>query len=498
MNIFTDPLEVGKLIGGLSSDELREMARQHEETSQYGSPSYVSRIRSRSAAFTEIVGDGGEPITDEQRKLIKEVRDYLKEKEVIKTEMTICQHLDYQIPCELYVTKPFARLPYMWTRLLFPKNKDADKKKHLTSIFIPEWPERKVLVDAEDGVTIALGTDYFGEVKKSFLRMAIYKAKQEGNLGLHAGSKLIRVKDKSGKLLEKGIILFGLSGTGKTTLTCHHHFLEGEEGVAIRQDDMLIITPDTKCFGTEHGYYIKTEGLEGVHQPVLYKAATSESAVFENIYVSGNGKVNFLNYSYTTNGRCIVQRKDVKYTDDSIDLPHADIMVLITRRDDIIPPVARLSPAQAAAFFMLGESIETSAGDPTKAGQSKRCVGTNPFIVGPEHEEGNYIMNLLKKNPNMECLLLNTGKVGHQEKISIRDSVGILKAVASGRVTWKKDNYWGYEVLDECEGIDTERLDPTKYYTETEWKEKNDKLRDERRKWISQFPGLNKDIISAI
>lgn len=498
MDIFTDPLSVGKLIEGLSSDELKEMARSDERISQFNSPSYISRIRSRSAAFTEIIELNGEPATEDQKNLIKKVRDYLKDKEVIKTEMTVCQHSDFQMPCEFYVTKPFARLPYMWTRLLFPKNRNLNGRKPLVSIFVPEWPERKVLVNAIDGVTFALGTDYFGEVKKSFLRMTIYRAKQRGNLGLHAGSKLIRVKDKTGKLVEKGVILFGLSGTGKTTLTCHHHFLEGDEGVAIRQDDMLIITPDTKCFGTEHGYYIKTEGLEGVHQPVLYRAATSDSAVFDNVYVSGSGKVDFLNYRYTTNGRCIVQRKDVKYTDDSIDLPHTDVMVLITRRDDIVPPVARLSPAQAAAFFMLGESIETSAGDPTKAGQSKRCVGTNPFIVGPEHEEGNYIMNLLKKNPHMECLLLNTGKVGGQEKVSIRDSVGILKAVASGNVSWKKDDYWGYEVLAECDGVDAERLDPTKYYTDAEWKEKNDKLRKERKDWISQFPDLDEEIRSAI
>jgi len=495
MDIFTKPLKVGKLITGLSTEELRELARGDETTSEFGSPSFVSRIRSRSAAFTEIVGI--EP-TPEQTELILKVREYLKDKEVIKQEMTVMENPKFQIPCELYVTKPFARLPYMWSRLLFPVNPEYKNRKPLKTIMIPEWPERKILVDAIDGVTIALGTDYFGEVKKSFLRMAIYRAKMEGNLGLHAGSKLIRVKDKDGKLVEKGVILFGLSGTGKTTLTCHHHFLDGEEGVAIRQDDMLIITPDTKCIGTEHGFYIKTEGLEGVHQPVLYHAATSDSAVFENIHVAGSGRVNFLNYTYTTNGRCIVQRKDVKFTDDTIDLPHTDIMVLITRRDDIIPPVARLSPSQAAAFFMLGESIETSAGDPTKAGQAKRCVGTNPFIVGPEHEEGNYIMSLLKNNPHMECILLNTGKIGNQEKISIRDSVGILKAVASGKVSWKKDDFWGYEVLSECEEIDVERLDPTKYYTEKEWTEKNEKLRDERRAWIAKYPMLDEEIKTAI
>ncbi|MCK5743837.1 MAG: phosphoenolpyruvate carboxykinase (ATP), partial [Caldisericia bacterium] len=184
MDIFTKPLKVGKLITGLSTEELRELARGDETTSEFGSPSFVSRIRSRSAAFTEIVGI--EP-TPEQTELILKVREYLKDKEVIKQEMTVMENPKFQIPCELYVTKPFARLPYMWSRLLFPANPDYKNRKPLKTIMIPEWPERKILVDAIDGVTVALGTDYFGEVKKSFLRMAIYRAKMEGNLGLHAG-----------------------------------------------------------------------------------------------------------------------------------------------------------------------------------------------------------------------------------------------------------------------------------------------------------------------
>ncbi|HOO97691.1 MAG TPA: phosphoenolpyruvate carboxykinase [Caldisericia bacterium] len=494
MDIFTKPLKVGKLLSGLSSEELFKLASHDIRKTEYSSDSFVSRIRSRSAAFTEIVGV--EP-TPEQAKLLLEVRKYLEDKEVIKTEMTMHENPKYQIPCELYVTKPFARLPYTWQKLLFPPRK-IEGVKPIKTIVVPEWPERKILVSPHDGVTVSLGTDYFGEVKKSFLRMAIYRAKLEGNLGLHAGSKMIRVKNKDGKLVEKGIILFGLSGTGKTTLTCHHHFLEGEEGVAIRQDDMLVILPDTTCIGTEHGFYIKTEGLEGVHQPVLFHAATANSAIFENIWVTESGKVDFMNYTYTTNGRCVVQRKDIEYTDNTIDLPHTDMMVLITRRYDIIPAVAKLSPAQAAAFFMLGESIETSAGDPTKAGQAKRCVGTNPFIVGPKDDEGNYIMNLLKNNPNMECFLLNTGKIGEKEKVTIKDSVGILKSIASGKVEWKKDPYWGYEVLESCDGVDVDRLDPSKYYHEDELKSRNDVLRKERRDWLNKFPMLDQEIQDAI
>ena len=85
-------------------------------------------------------------------------------------------------------------------------------------------------------------------------------------------------------------------------------------------------------------------------------------------------------------------RRYIKGSGDGIDLEKANKIVFITRRNDVVPVCARLTSEQAAAYFMLGESIETSAGDPTKAGQAKREVGTNPFIVGPEAEEGNRIL----------------------------------------------------------------------------------------------------------
>ena len=108
-------------------------------------------------------------------------------------------------------------------------------------------------------------------------------------------------------------------------------------------------------------------------------------------------------------------RRFIRGTGDGIDLPKANKIVFITRRNDVVPVCARLTPEQAAAYFMLGESIETSAGDPTKAGQAKREVGTNPFIVGPEAEEGNRLLAILRENPDMQAYILNTGSIGARD-----------------------------------------------------------------------------------
>lgn len=482
-----------ELIVNPSFRELRELARKDERTTEFGSPSYITRIRNRSAKFTEIIYD--EP-NETQRATIERVHEYLRGKSLIRLDRQMCKTQGFRLHCRFYVTVDYARIALMWGESLFDIE-EPESKPDILVIDVPEWEERKVLVDARTLTTYVLGTDYMGEIKKANLRLAMWIAKNRGGLGLHAGSKLLRVKDTRGRLVEKGVLLFGLSGTGKTTLTCHHHWLNEPEGIVIRQDDVNLIQPDGYCVGTEQNYYIKTEGLEPKGQPLLYKAATSPTAYLENVFVDEQGRVDFFNSSLTSNGRALVRRSEVGYTDEEIDLPEANIIIFITRRNDVVPPIARLTPEQGAAFFMLGESIETSAGDPTQAGKSIRVVGTNPFIIGPFHEEGNWFYNYLKNNPKTRCYLLNSGSVG-TEKITVIDSATIIREIARDSIEWKKDEVWGYEVGGYAPGIELSRFDFTKFYSDQKYKELVEKLRTERREWLKQFAGLDPAIVEAI
>lgn len=495
-NLFTRPIVAREVLVNPSREELRAWARHDERTTCYGSASYVTRVRSRSAKFTEIVYDEPNP---EQARLVNEAQSYLKGKRLIQIDRTMGQNPETRWLCRFYVPVEYARLAYMWGETLFPPQK-SDSPDILV-VDIPDFPERKILVDPKSCTTYILGSDYMGEVKKANLRLAMWRAKQKGWLGLHAASKLIRVHDRTGQLIEKGVILFGLSGTGKTTLTCHHHFLSRDEGVKIRQDDVILLRDDSYCIGTENNFYLKTEGLEPKGQPLLYQAAASPNAILENVWVDEEGRVDFLNYELTSNGRGVVYRGEMRpYTDESIDLPRADLVCFITRRNDVVPPVARLSPEQGAAFFMLGESIETSAGDPTQAGKSLRVVGTNPFIVGPEFEEGNRILSILKKNPHMQCFVLNTGRVGgpEGEKITVVDSAEIIKQLVRGGAEWQTDPDWGYEVPIRMDGVDMARFDPARFYSEQEYKDRVEQLRSERKQWLGRFSGLDPEIVAAI
>ncbi len=187
-------------------------------------------------------------------------------------------------------------------------------------------------------------------------------------------------------------------------------------------------------------------------------------------------------------------------TDNSIDLPKVNMVFFITRREDVVPPIAKLNPKQAAAFFMLGESIETSAGDPEKAGQSKREVGTNPFIIGSKGQEGTLFYEMISGMDGVQCFLINTGKIGGEKgsKVSVKDTTDIIKQVARDKIQWKPDSYWGYEIPEKIDGMDIAKFSVESYYSPKEILEKNNTLYQERIEWLGQFPELSPEIVKSL
>ncbi len=491
----------------LSGEQLRELARSGETTTEYGSPVYFTRVKSRSAKNTYIVADGVDVGVMQQsmeprraQDVVRQVQEALADMDLIQVDRRMGEHPEATLRCRLYVPPDYARIAFMWHNMLFPS--DSTHEPDFVSVYVPDWPERLIFCDVLQGYTYILGSDYPGEAKKSMLRQAMHWIKRRGGLGLHAGSKILRVAGPDGSLRDVGFLLFGLSGTGKTTLTLHDHGLTDPEKAIIKQDDVVLLARDGRAFGTEEGFYIKTEGLEP-SQAVLWGAATHPTAVYENIKVGGGGKVDFLDTTLTSNGRGVVLRRFIRGTGEGIDLQKANKIVFITRRNDVVPVCARLTPEQAAAYFMLGESIETSAGDPTRAGQAKREVGTNPFIVGPEAEEGNRLLEILRENPDMQAYILNTGSVGARdgspgEKVTIRVSTEIMKQIAKEGIAWEEDPDWGYEVPTRVPGVNLEKYTPNAYYSDQEYARLVDKLREERRAWLAKFPGLDPAIPDAV
>lgn len=512
---------------------LRQMAEDYGTRTNFGNIDFSSTVRNRSKELTVIIGDESvqeRKLSKAQQEIIEnlpetlaQVHAYLAKAPFVAVHRTMGDNPDFSPKCHLYVSthRPDSiRIPYMWGQTLFPYNANANGPDfHI--IFIPEWQEkdRQALVFPELGVTYVLGTDYFGESKKGFLRMAMYAAKQQGMLGVHAGSKLITAQDPAGNLKRYAMLFFGLTATGKTTHSCHHHNLDlPGEGVAIVQDDVVFWRPDGSTLGTERGYYIKTDGLDPDTQPLLHHAATKRSAIFENVMVDYEGNLHFQDETLTGNGRCIIQRSELGAAmAPSINTPDLDeidglIIAFITRRHTVLPSATKLSAAQAAAAFMLGESIHTSGSNPRRAGESIREVGTNPFIIGDEAEEGNRFYDFVSRHPDkIHCYMLNTGGVGEVvevidgkrkvlrkvNRIEIDEMASIIRGIVRETIEWKQDPVWGAEIPETVQGMDLDRLNPEHFYSSKEIAGYIAQLKTERKEYFQKYPNLYPEIKSA-
>ena len=491
---FPDPVATPTIEYDPDVETLRALAAHHETTTTFGSPSYVSEFTSRSADRTTNAID--DAFTEADERACRRALDRLESEEFLCVDRMLGRHPEHAYRCRLFVPSEYARIALAWSQLLEPVPNDVDREPDFVTLQLPEWDETRIRVLPDEGVTVVLGSDYTGEAKKSFLRLFMYREKQRGGLGLHAGSKRMTIESADGKLVDREQLFLGLSGTGKSTLTGHSCWLESPESAAMRQDDVCALLPDGAVVGSEGGgLYIKTAGLDDVHQPTLYRAATRPDTVLENVWVEADGAVDFDNEELTANGRAVVRRTDVDSADAAIDAPSVDQCFFITRHP-LVPPVARLSPEQAAAAFVLGESIETSAGDPERAGEPVRVVGTNPFIVGPPGEEGNRFYELVREN-EIECYLLNTGRVGPvDEPVTVEDTVAILVAVARGELEWEPHDALDVAVPDTVPETDVDRFHDLERWAACQ--EELREVRAERRAYLAQFEELDEQIRSAV
>ncbi len=487
-----DPVEAEHVVYDPSLDQLREFSREMETTTEFGSPAYVSDQQSRNADKTRNAIDHEFDADDFEH--LEDAIEFAEGNEMLCLDRQVGRHPDNTYVCRYYVPKAYGRIALSVAKLFEPVE-DPDAEPDFVTVQVPDWDETAIRILPEEGFTAVLGSDYTGEAKKSFLRLFMLRAKEAGGLGLHAGSKRVCLESEDGDDLETvGQLFLGLSGTGKSTLTAHGLGLEDPEDATMLQDDVCALLADGSVAGSEgQGLYIKTIGLEREEQPELYDAATDESAVLENVDVAEDGTVDFDSDHHTTNGRAVIQRSELDSAGEEIDLPDLDQIFFITR-NPVMPPVAKLDPDEAAAAFMLGESIQTSAGDPSKAGESIRVVGTNPFIMGSEGEEGNRFRDLIE-DLDVDCFVLNTGSVGGRD-VGVDDTVTLLEGISRDTVAWRDDETTGLTVPGEVPGMDVSAFDVATNLDEADAKVAD--LREERRAYLAQFADLDDDIESAV
>jgi phosphoenolpyruvate carboxykinase (ATP) len=488
-------------------EELRSFTEDmpQSQVTEFGNVNVQTQVVSRSAGSTYVVADrsSGKTMTREEFEKIARMQDeYLRDKEVVVVDGYIGNDPSFRTKARLTIEKANANIAGMQQKLYFPRE-DRDEPE-LQVIYTPNLPalgypdDRIIAVDLEHGITRVLNSDYFGESKKSGLRMWNRKVYDLGGLALHAGLKVIPTDDG-----EKVFMIIGLSGTGKTTTT----FTTQNASLPV-QDDFVALMPGGHAHGTENGCFAKTFSLDRDFEPNIYGAVVKPNAYLENVYQDPHGKVNFFEESYTQNGRAVFGMSDLARFRDATQIGTVDYLLILNRNENIIPAVARLNQEQAAAYFMLGETTGTWAGGAAEAGKFLRVPGTNPFFPMPHDLQGNRLLELLATHP-IETFLLNTGRVGGKDdderskKVKIPHTSACVKGIAEGRISWTADEDFGYQVAEEVPDFDDiELLQPRRLYEREgrtqEYVDLVEHLKADRVERLREFPDLDDPIVKAV
>jgi phosphoenolpyruvate carboxykinase (ATP) len=544
------PLLKGRNIKRYSMRKLRKLAIKTGIQTVFGSWGWRSAVSSRIGPKTVYLGSPEVRLpkaTALQKSIIENAPEELhKVLQIMRTlpfihvRRQMGQNSDFNPICNLYMSAAdpkSIRIAYMWANTMGRVSRRPGPE--FTMIHIPdEHPIRQqVLAIPEHNINIALGTDYMGEDKKGFLRQAMWAADRRGMLGLHAGTKVVYVKDAvSGQRKTFGVLLFGLSATGKSTWSCHQLGLNHKEGerTEVSQDDIVFLRPDGSAYGSEQGFFVKTD-VDVKLQEAMYYALIDKSALYENVMIDSSGRPDFLDERLNANGRSVIRkdkvriklgRKLVSIEAPSINLPPIEQLdglafAFITRRNTIMPFAQRLTAEQAVLAYLWGESTHSFASEPAKAGESVRTVGTDPFIVGSRAFKVNRFYEIIKglesKYPGkLHFFQYNTGGMGEiletieedgtKKKNMIRKTtrvpIDLMAALQRGdlRGTNKhRVGLFGTEEVYECQGGDLSPFDISKFYSKEQIDNYVQEIVDGRRKFTEEISseGLDGDIIKA-
>ena len=325
---------------------------------------------------------------------------------------------------------------------------------------------------------VILNTWYGGEMKKGMFSMMNYYLPLQGIAAMHCSANT----DMNG---ENTAIFFGLSGTGKTTLsTDPKRLLIGDDEHG---------WDDEGVFNFEGGCYAKVINLDKDAEPDIYNAI-KRNALLENVTVDENGKIDFADKSVTENTRVSYPiehiEKIVKRVRPISSGPAAqNVIFLSADAFGVLPPISILTPEQTQYYFLSGFTAKlagTERGITEPTPTFSACFGQAFLELHPTK----YAQELVKRmqESGAKAYLVNTGWNGTGKRISIKDTRGMIDAILNGSVLdapTKKIPYFDFEVPTELEGVDSGILDPRDTYADpSEWDEK---ARDLAGRFIKNF-----------
>ena len=313
---------------------------------------------------------------------------------------------------------------------------------------------------------VIINTWYGGEMKKGIFSMMNYYLPLKGIAAMHCSANT----DMEGK---NTAIFFGLSGTGKTTLsTAPQRLLIGDDEHG---------WDDEGVFNFEGGCYAKVINLDKESEPDIYNAIRRD-ALLENVTVDENGKIDFADKSVTENTRVSYPIEHIENIVKKVNPisagPAADNVIFLSADAfGVLPPVSILTPEQTQYYFLSGFTAKlagTERGITEPTPTFSACFG-QAFLELHPTKYGEELVKRMNKS-GAKAYLVNTGWNGTGKRISIKDTRGIIDAILNGDVLkapTKKIPYFNFEVPTELPGVDPAILDPRDTYADAaEWETK--------------------------
>ena len=335
--------------------------------------------------------------------------------------------------------------------------------------------ETAVVFNITSREQVIINTWYGGEMKKGMFSMMNYYLPLKGIASMHCSANT----DLNG---ENTAIFFGLSGTGKTTLsTDPKRLLIGDDEHG---------WDDNGVFNFEGGCYAKVINLDKESEPDIYNAI-KRNALLENVTVGADGKIDFADKSVTENTRVSYPIYHIKNIVRPVSAAPAAKNVIFLSADafGVLPPVSVLTPEQTKYYFLSGFTAKlagTERGITEPTPTFSACFGQAFLELHPTK----YAEELVRKMElsGAKAYLVNTGWNGSGKRISIKDTRGIIDAILGGAILGaptKTIPYFNFEVPTVLEGVDTGILDPRDTYADpAEWESK---ARDLAGRFIKNF-----------
>jgi phosphoenolpyruvate carboxykinase (ATP) len=340
--------------------------------------------------------------------------------------------------------------------------------------------ETAIVFNLTEKIQIILNTWYGGEMKKGMFSYMNYLLPLKGIASMHCSANT----DLQGK---NTAIFFGLSGTGKTTLsTDPKRLLIGDDEHGWDNEGV---------FNFEGGCYAKVINLSKEAEPDIYNAIRRD-ALLENVTVDKNGKIDFSDKSVTENTRVSYPIDHIKNIVKPVSKagPAEKVIFLSADAFGVLPPVSILTPEQTQYYFLSGFTAKLAGTDrgitePTPTFSA--CFGAAFLSLHPT-KYGEELVKKMKKS-GAKAYLVNTGWNGSGKRISIKDTRGIIDAILDGSIDkapTKKIPYFNFEIPTALPGVDPKILDPRDTYTDAaQWTEKAIDLAGRFIKNFAKFTG---------